>query len=339
MSAAGGRHRSTTRRTIRARRPSNDPTRDIVGTLPLVFAEKSAALQVDAVHAGHRRSGRRAALHDPMYNSGSVPDDRSRAARRRAGEHDLRRDSFTLNGLPVGRPDGGVSPLVGRHPRELRRPHAAAARAPAQGTLSAGESAVVQFDLRVNDGVPRGTLISNQAVVASEELPDLLTDGDGNPATGPEPTVVVVGDAQQLRITKQVAVVGGGPARGRRHARVRGQRRQHRAVPAYVRRDHGRHRRAGAGLPHVRRPVGDDERLDGRHRVAGSLITADYSTTYGHCSRAVDRAAVPRRARMQNLADRHEGHEHRRPLMEQPSADRERERVDRRRRRRRASAL
>ena len=70
----------------------------------------------------------------------------------------------------------------------------------------------MQFDLRVNDGVPTGTLITNQALVTSEELPDLLTDGDGNPATGPEPTVVVVGPAQQLRITKQVAVVGGGPA-------------------------------------------------------------------------------------------------------------------------------
>jgi large repetitive protein len=71
---------------------------------------------------------------------------------------------------------------------------------------------VLQFDLRVDDGVPAGTLISNQAVVASYELPNVLTDGDGNPATGPEPTLVVVGPAQQLAITKQVAVVGGGPA-------------------------------------------------------------------------------------------------------------------------------
>ncbi|MFU8816481.1 MAG: hypothetical protein ACNA7W_14130, partial [Pseudomonadales bacterium] len=44
----------------------------------------------------------------------------------------------------------------------------------------------------------------------SMELGDLLTDGDGNPATGPEPTVVVVGDAQVLAISKRVAVVGGG---------------------------------------------------------------------------------------------------------------------------------
>ena len=55
------------------------------------------------------------------------------------------------------------------------------------------------FDLRVNPGTPAGTLISNQAVVDSVELPNLLTDGDGNPATGPEPTVVVVGAASSFR--------------------------------------------------------------------------------------------------------------------------------------------
>jgi uncharacterized repeat protein (TIGR01451 family) len=72
--------------------------------------------------------------------------------------------------------------------------------------------ATVQFDLRVNAGTPAGTVISNQAVVDSVELPDLLTDGDGNQTTGPEPTLVIVGTSQQVSITKQVAVVGGGAA-------------------------------------------------------------------------------------------------------------------------------
>ena len=71
---------------------------------------------------------------------------------------------------------------------------------------------MVQFDLQVNAGTAGGTLIENQATVASAGLPPLLTDGDGNPATGPEPTVVVVGAAQMLTISKQVAVVGGGAA-------------------------------------------------------------------------------------------------------------------------------
>ena len=65
-------------------------------------------------------------------------------------------------------------------------------------------------------------------MVETEEVPNLLTDGDGNPATGPEPTVVVVGSGQQLSITKQVAVVGGGPAVPGADARVRRDRHQHR---------------------------------------------------------------------------------------------------------------
>src|SRR5207302_8519766 len=52
----------------------------------------------------------------------------------------------------------------------------------------------------------------NQAVVGSTGVPNLLTDGDGNPANGPQPTVVVVGAGQQLSISKQVSVVGGGAA-------------------------------------------------------------------------------------------------------------------------------
>src|SRR5207249_1518750 len=81
---------------------------------------------------------------------------------------------------------------------------------PGAGTISPGTTAVLQYDLRVNLGTPTGTVISNQAVVSSAGLPNLLTDGDGNPANGPQPTVVVVGVGQQLSISNQVSVVGGG---------------------------------------------------------------------------------------------------------------------------------
>jgi uncharacterized repeat protein (TIGR01451 family) len=100
-------------------------------------------------------------------------------------------DSVTLNGLPVGQPDLGVFPLAAGIPvssTDLTPP----LPAPGAGTISPGASAVAQFDLRVNDGVPGGTVISNQAVVTSAELPNQPTDGDGDPTTGPEPTVVVV---------------------------------------------------------------------------------------------------------------------------------------------------
>jgi uncharacterized repeat protein (TIGR01451 family) len=100
-------------------------------------------------------------------------------------------DSVTLNGLPVGQPDLGVFPLAAGIPISSAD-QTPPLPGPGGGTISSGRSAVVNFDLRVNDGVPGGTVISNQAVVASQGLPDLPTDGDGDPTTGPEPTVVVV---------------------------------------------------------------------------------------------------------------------------------------------------
>src|SRR5439155_6418291 len=116
-----------------------------------------------------------------------------------------------LNSLPVGQPDGGVAPLasginISSSDRTPPLP------GPGAGTISPGSTAVLQYDLRVNPGTPAGTLIVNQGIVDSVELPDLLTDADGNPANGAQPTVVVVGAGQQLSITKQVSVVGGGPA-------------------------------------------------------------------------------------------------------------------------------
>ncbi len=187
----------------------DDPTRDIVGNLPFLFAPKSAALQVDAGSPGIVDPGDVLRYTITIYNNGSraatavelfdnVPADTTYVA-----------DTLTLNGQPVGQPDGGVFPLAARIPvssTDLAPP------LPGAGMLSPGESAVVQFDLLVDNGVPTGTLITNQATVYTEELPNLLTDGDGNPATGPEPTVVVVGDAQQLSIIKEVSVVGGGAA-------------------------------------------------------------------------------------------------------------------------------
>ena len=51
---------------------ADDPTRDIVGNLPLLYAEKRVALFGDLGSPG-RRSGRRAALHDHRTESGASP--------------------------------------------------------------------------------------------------------------------------------------------------------------------------------------------------------------------------------------------------------------------------
>ncbi len=189
----------------------DDPTRDIVGALPLLFATKSAALQIDLGSPGIVDPGDTLRYTIQVYNNRDVPATIARLADVVPNDVTYVPDSTTLNGEAVGQPDNGVFPLINRidiSSADLTPPLPGAA----EGVLSPGESATVQFDMQVNAGVPAGTQIVNQAVVYSAELPNLLTDGDGNPSTGPEPTVVIVGDAQQLTIAKDVAVVDGGPA-------------------------------------------------------------------------------------------------------------------------------
>jgi uncharacterized repeat protein (TIGR01451 family) len=176
-----------------------------------LYAEKAAALQVDASSPGIVDAGDVLRYTIRIHNNGAGPITQAMLRDSVPANTTYVADSMTLNGEPVGRPDGGVSPLVAGidvSSSDLTPP----LPGPGAGTLSGGQMAVVQFDLRVNDGVPPGTVISNQALVVTAEMPDLLTDGDGNPATGPEPTVVVVGDLQTLSIVKQVSVVGGGAA-------------------------------------------------------------------------------------------------------------------------------
>jgi uncharacterized repeat protein (TIGR01451 family) len=189
----------------------DDPTRDVVGNLPLLFAPKSAALEIDMGTPGIVDPGDVLRYTIAIHNNGNIPATMVDLTDSVPANTTYVANTLTLNGLPVGQPDAGFSPLaagIAVSSSDLTPP----LPGPGEGTISAGETALVQFDLRVDDGVPSGTIISNQAVVGSDELLDLLTDGDGNPATGPEPTVVVVGDAQQLSISKQVSVVGGGPA-------------------------------------------------------------------------------------------------------------------------------
>ncbi|MGB5131586.1 MAG: SdrD B-like domain-containing protein, partial [Steroidobacteraceae bacterium] len=190
---------------------ADDPTRDIVGNLPLLYAEKSVVLFGDLGSPGIVDPGDVLRYTITVQNSAAIPATGVVLQDAVPANTTYVADSTLLNGLPVRQPDGGVAPLaagIDISSSDLTPP----LPGPGAGTVSPGESAVLQFDLQVNAGTPAGTVISNQAVVSSVELPDLLTDGDGNPATGPEPTVVVVGDGQQLSITKQVTVVGGGAA-------------------------------------------------------------------------------------------------------------------------------
>jgi uncharacterized repeat protein (TIGR01451 family) len=176
---------------------ADDPTRDVVGSYPLIFAPKSAALENDVNANGNVDPGDTLRYTITIYNNGTVPATLVELFDNVPNDVTYVAGSTTLDGNAVADGAGGTFPLEAR--LDI-------------GTLADGASVTVQFDMLVNAAVPPGTLITNQATVYTAEVPITLTDGDGNPSTGPEPTVVVVGDIQQLSIVKEVSVIGGGAA-------------------------------------------------------------------------------------------------------------------------------
>jgi len=245
---------------------ANDPTRDIVGFLPLLFADKRATLQIDDGSPGIVDPGDTLRYTITIYNTGAVAATDVSLRDQVPANTTYVADSTTLNGAPYAQPDGGVSPLIGSI---------------SIGALAPNTSVVVQFDLRVNAGVAAGTVISNQATVRSVEVPQLLTDGDGNPATGPEPTIVIVGNGQQLTITKQVAVVGGGPATAGGQLEYVVRVTNVSTVPAlYVVITDDLDMNGPGYLTFVSQSASLNGTATGI-TIAGQVLTADYSTNYG----------------------------------------------------------
>ncbi|MFW2405944.1 MAG: SdrD B-like domain-containing protein, partial [Gammaproteobacteria bacterium] len=176
-----------------------DPTRDIVGNYPLLYAVKTAALENDLSSLGIVDPGDTLRYTITVYNNGNVPATVVELFDNVPVNSTYVADTTTLDGAPIGQPDSGVFPLEGR------------LQIGNNGVLDPGASTTVEFVVLV-DNVPSGTLITNQATVYSAEVANLLTDADGDPSNGAQPTIVVVGDVQVLSIVKDVAVVGGGAA-------------------------------------------------------------------------------------------------------------------------------
>jgi large repetitive protein len=189
----------------------NDPTTVVVGNLPLVYALKTVQLAGDVNGNGLIDPGDTLQYTITLTNSGAtqatgvvltdpVPANTSYVA-----------NSLQINGAALADPGPGVAPLtngIGVVSSGLTPPSP-----PLNGgTLAAGGTGVVTFKVQVNPGVASGTILSNQGSVATAQLPALLTDADGNPTNGYQPTVIAVGNAQQLFITKSAVVVGGGAA-------------------------------------------------------------------------------------------------------------------------------
>jgi uncharacterized repeat protein (TIGR01451 family)/fimbrial isopeptide formation D2 family protein len=180
------------------------PVTATISNLPILYALKTAQIQEDFGSPGIVDPGDVLLYTIVLSNSGGVPATGVVLTDNVPANTTYVADSLRLNSASIG-PDGGVSPLIAGLTMQ-------SSDNPGAGIISAGESAVVTFEARVNAGVPTGTLITNQGSITSNELPPGATDADGIPSNGNQPTVVVVGEVQLLSITKEVMVVGGGIA-------------------------------------------------------------------------------------------------------------------------------
>ncbi|TLM79892.1 DUF11 domain-containing protein [Microbulbifer harenosus] len=258
---------------------ADDPTIDIVGNVPLLRALKTVELAVDNMTAG---------IVDPqdvlrytitVRNMGGKDATEARFVDLVPEHTTYVAGSTTLNGIAIA--DNGVdSPLVtgiAISSEDLTPP----LPAEGEGVLTTAQTATIVFDVMVNADTERGTIISNQGNVYSLELPLTLTDADGNSSNGAQPTEVVVGDAQQLSITKEVAVVGGGAADSGKVLEYIVRVTNISAVPASLVTIYDDLLVAGEG---VLTYVDNSALLNGQPdgvMIDGPLITVDYSTNYG----------------------------------------------------------
>ena len=111
---------------IRAHAVPDDPTVDIVGNLPLLFAPKAAALQLDNGSPGIVDPGDVLRYTITIYNNGAVPATYVELTDNVPADTTYVADSTTLNGEPVGQPDGGSLPAGGRLTGEFDGSDAAA---------------------------------------------------------------------------------------------------------------------------------------------------------------------------------------------------------------------
>jgi large repetitive protein len=190
---------------------SNDPTTVVVGNLPLLYALKTVQLANDVNGNGVVDPGDQLQYTLTVTNSGATPATGVVLTDAVPANTSYVAESVRLNGTPVSDAASGVSPLT--NGMGVASPGLTPPPPPGSaGTLAAGGTCVVTFKVQVNPGVASGTVISNQGSVASAQLPALLSDADGNASNGYQPTVIAVGNAQQLSITKSVLVLGGGGA-------------------------------------------------------------------------------------------------------------------------------
>ncbi len=172
---------------------SADPTVTPVTAAPSLTATKTATLFADADHDGAASPGDTLLYRIEVVNGGNT------AA-----------TGVTVNdAIPAGTELEAGSVQVSQGSLGSESPVAAQL-----GALAAGASAVVTFRVRVASPFPRSlTAISNQASVASVELPLVSTDDPATPAMG-DATVTPIVAMPLLTAGKTAALANGGDVDG-----------------------------------------------------------------------------------------------------------------------------
>ncbi len=117
-------------------------------------------------------------------------------------------DTTTLNGSPVGQPDGGISPLVAGidvSSSDLPPP------TPGNGTITVGETATITFDVLLNPVISSGTVVTNQAIADSPSTGPLPSD-DPNIGGTADPTTTLITSAPAFQVQKTSQDITGDPA-------------------------------------------------------------------------------------------------------------------------------
>ena len=155
-------------------------------------------------------------------------------------------------------------------------------------SVPANSQAQIVFDVTLGATLANDTIVANQASLRLAGTPFALSDdpnvnGQADPfvAGDEDPTRVQVSNVQQLTITKQVSVVGGGAALANGQLEYVVQVRNVSAVPAFYVVLTDDVYMPVAGLHNI---VDGSVTMNGSTNgvsVVGSLITADYSSVYG----------------------------------------------------------
>jgi uncharacterized repeat protein (TIGR01451 family)/fimbrial isopeptide formation D2 family protein len=165
-----------------------DATRSVVGNVPMLYAVKTVADD----NGGILNPNEIITYTITVYNNGTANATNVVFGDRVPNLTTYTPGSFTIDGSPAGITIAGDGSFTY-----------------ALGAMAPGSQRVIVFKVQVNAGTS-GQVITNQGRISSAELPDQLTDADGNPANGSQPTDILVGNGPVLRLIKQAADINGG---------------------------------------------------------------------------------------------------------------------------------